>query len=972
MAGGIDDLCDLVNPASTRYFHAEVGIFYDLVYPVPMYRRALLLWLALLSTTAAAGPQISQGWIEGRVSDAAGSQGLAGVQVTLISRGGKTILSASTDAAGGYHFLTIPPGDYDLDFRKAGYAAYTVRAVQIASGRAGIVDLRMDRMSSSVSIPWQGRPADLWASDYGSSFDAEWLTLLPSARNIWALLENQERSTVTNAPQEGGFTTGVIALAGALGASWTQNSYRFDGVNVSDPFETGKPLVYPDYSSLQELRASNALHSAQVAAPGVSITMTSRENGRSFHFAAEGYYLGEPFQSTNLDEQLRGFGFTTDPHFKRFGEGQFLLGGALPGTKRWSFLSSLGIQHLTRVIPDFTAVPQTTVSSALLRLDGRPGLRDQVSFVFTGQILNNSNLGARSDVAPMTTLRGYDRFEVVQGHWTRYQSSDLVWQVLGGFSHSSPTDTFQHGISEPNRTQLFTGEMAGAAPLESDSARSRFSLAGQGQVWPRYFPGRHQLEFGFDLEESKSTEERRVFGDYRQLYYPRDVPVEVIQYNTPSHTKQRLRELSFYLEDRLRISGRLCVRAGVSLDASNAFLPPQESGTGTYVPVRKFAGAGSVVSWTTLSPRVGVSMPLQIRRLGEARLSAGYARYYHLLPASYANYANPTSLGGGVFLWNDPNHDGAFQGGEEGTLLRVFGGPYSSVDPGLRRPFTDEFAVGLDQRVGDRFSIEVRGFQRDQKRLIETVNVGVSPTAYTPASVVDTGDDNIPGTADDQMLTVFNQDPRTLGQDRYLLTNPPGQQSSYKGLEIAVRGDLGGHGFLSLSFTAYKSAGSTNPGNTEFENDPGIVGSLFDDPNTRLNAQGRIFFDRAYVGKMASYVRLPFGLHSGSAIRYADGLPFGRKLIITGFHQGPFYVMATPRGQPGGFRTQYNLSFDQRVARDFAFSRFRLSVMVDVFNLLNRNNNLREHDISGPLFPPRTAVETLNPRVLRLGLRLSL
>jgi hypothetical protein len=82
--------------------------------------------------------------------------------------------------------------------------------------------------------------------------------------------------------------------------------------------------------------------------------------------------------------------------------------------------------------------------------------------------------------------------------------------------------------------------------------------------------------------------------------------------------------------------------------------------------------------------------------------------------------------------------------------------------------------------------------------------------------------------------------------------------------------------------------------------------------------------------------------------------------------------MATPRGQPGGFRTQYNLSFDQRVARDFDFSRFKLSVMVDVFNLFNRNNNLREHDISGPLFPPRTPVEILNPRVFRFGLRLSL
>ncbi len=36
------------------------------------------------------------------------------------------------------------------------------------------------------------------------------------------------------------------------------------------------------------------------------------------------------------------------------------------------------------------------------------------------------------------------------------------------------------------------------------------------------------------------------------------------------------------------------------------------------------------------------------------------------------------------------------------------------------------------------------------------------------------GPDGIPGTFDDQRLTVYAQNPATLGQDRYLLTNPAG------------------------------------------------------------------------------------------------------------------------------------------------------------------------------------------------------
>ena len=940
-------------------------------YSLCMRCRGWAFCLGALLVATASWAQISEGWIAGRVRDAGSLRELQGVRVTLTRLEDKFTRETSTDSSGSYCFSALSPGDYDLVFEKPGYGAVSMRAVKTAGSRVSIAAPALAESGAPVSTLWQGEPEDLWATDYGGHFDSGRLAALPSAHDIWAVLEHQERSVVTNAPHEGGFTTGVIALAGTLGASWTQNSYFLDGINVTDPYEPGKPLVYPDYAALEELQVSTALHVPAIAAPGAALVMASRKSCRDFHFGAEGYYLGNPLQSTNLDARLRGFGFTDAPHFRRFEEGQFQLGGALPKTRTWSFFSSFSTRHLTRVIPDFSSTPDTTVSSALVRFDGTIGPRDLFSLMSTGQIVNNSYLGARSGVTPSATLRGHDRFEVVQGRWTRYRGNGLVWQVLGGFSHSSPTDTLQHGVAEASRIQLFSGEVAGAAPLESDSARSRFSLIGQGQALGGFSGIRHQLDFGLDLEESKSTDERRVFGNLQQIYYPSGVPAEVIEYNSPSHSKQRLRDLSLYVDERVRAAGRIFVRAGLALDSSNAFLPPQTSGAGTFVPARRFPGADRVVSWTTLAPRIGVSLPL-LRGTGGTRLSAGYARYYHILPASYANFSNPTSLGGQVFLWNDSNHDGLFQPGEEGTLLRVFGGPYSSVDPQLKRPFTEEFAVGLDQRIGNRIFLEARGFRRDQKRLIAPVNAGVPFSSYAPVTIFEPGDDNLPGTSDDQKLVVFNQDPATLGRDQYVLANPPGLRSSFKGIELAVRLNFAERGFLSVSFTASQAVGTTNPGNTEFENDPGIAGNLLDNPNNLLNARGRIFFDRAYVGKVASYVRLPFGFYSGTVIRYADGLPFGRKLIVTGFNQGPFYIMATPRGEPGGVRTQFDLSFDQRLAHDFTVGRLRLSAMIDAFNLLNSNRSLAEYEVTGPGFPPRTPVEFQNPRVIRVGLRLNL
>jgi hypothetical protein len=296
----------------------------------------------------------------------------------------------------------------------------------------------------------------------------------------------------------------------------------------------------------------------------------------------------------------------------------------------------------------------------------------------------------------------------------------------------------------------------------------------------------------------------------------------------------------------------------------------------------------------------------------------------------------------------------------------VFGGPYSSIDPNLKRPFTEEFRFGLEQD-SRHLQMSVRFIERNSRRLVNSVNIGVPVSAYTPVPVLDPGDDGIFGTADDHILTVYNQDAGTLGQDRYLLTNPPGVGATYRGLESNITTRFAERGVVSVSFTAFKSVGDGNPGNSVLENDAAAVGSLFDNPNTRINSRGRLFFDRAYVAKVAAYEQMPLRFRLGSVISYFDGLPFGRKLVIPDFNQGPFFVMATPRGEPGGFRTQFNMIFDQRLSRDFDVGGRRLTVMLDIFNVLNLNKNLREFDITGPLFAQRKPLDVENPRTFRLG-----
>jgi hypothetical protein len=920
--------------------------------------------------------QTPSGGIQGRVHDKSASAAIENAEILLEGQEGNQLLKTRSDAFGKFCLLGLPEGTYELKIHKDGYSNYRIHSVVIQSGCLSIVAVEMEedrsRQQNTVMTAWEGKPSDPWSADQGSRFDRSRMDSLPAARNIWALLQNQDLSSVTDRIDEGGIQTGIIPLIGVHGGTWTQNGYRLDGLNITNPYEPGKPLAYPELESLLEFHIAGAYHSASISASGADFQMASRRGGRQLHGRAEAYYLGDPLQSTNVDDRLREFGFQTTPHFGRFPEGEFSIGGALPRTVGWSLFSSLGVQHLSRIIPNFANQPTTGVYSGFLRLDGDVKPKDQLSMLVSGQIVQNSNLGARPGIDPSSTLHGNDRFEQVQGHWTHRRSDRSLWGLNLGFSHASPTDTLQAGITRPNYAQLFTGEMAGAAPVESDSALSRFSISGQMQTirdTPKKL--RHRLEFGFDLEESLATEEQRVYQGLNLLFFPTNIPSLVAEFNSPSHAMQRLRELSFFVEDRLNIAERIFVRLGANLDSSNASLPRQVSGVGPYAPAREFEGTGSVISWTTLSPRLGLAIPLW-KRYGGMRLTAGFARYYHILPAAYADYANPTALGGSLYRWNDKNHDGVFQPGEEGILLRVFGGPYTTVDSNLQRPFMDEWGLGLEHDLRSHVQVGVKALQRDTRHLVHTVNIRVPPSAYTPVKVIDPGDDNIPGTGDDRTLTVFNQDPRTLGQDRYLLTNPPGLNARYRGLETSITGRLAERGFFSVSFAAYKSEGDGNPGNSALENDVGIIGSLFNDPNTLINSRGRLFFDRAYVAKVAAYYRSPLGFHLGSVISYFDGMPFGRRLIIPDFNQGPFFVMATPRGEPGGLRTQYALNFDQRVSREFALGGVaRVTALVDVFNLLNSNKNLSELDISGPSFSQRRPLDVQNPRAFRIGIRLS-
>jgi hypothetical protein len=356
-------------------------------------------------------------------------------------------------------------------------------------------------------------------------------------------------------------------------------------------------------------------------------------------------------------------------------------------------------------------------------------------------------------------------------------------------------------------------------------------------------------------------------------------------------------------------------------------------------------------------------------------LRGSYFRVYVPLAGRYLDFGNPASLGGSEFQWIDKNSDGIFEPGELGPLVLRFGGPFSSISPALARPYADEFDIGAEMNPSRTLDLRLMLFRRDDKRRIAAVDTGVPFSAFSPVAIVDPGPDGIPGTFDDRLLTVYQQNPATFGQDHYLLTNPPNLRMLNKGVQAEVQTHLQNL-FLSTSFVAEQSYGPTNLGDAVFENDPGVLGSLYMDPNTLVNASGRPVMDRAFLGKVQTVYRLPLAIEFAAVIDYLDGLVFARQLLVTGFAQGPFVINATSRGTQlnnplSGNRAEGVINGNLRLAREFRLPAGTFGVALDVLNVANSAYKLQESEASGTSFNLRLPVEIQPSRFARIELRYS-
>lgn len=891
----------------------------------------------------------SAGLLLGQISDEKNLP-LASFRLVLETESRLPSITALSGPTGSFRLTGIPPGEFIFRLEKEGKGILEDRIVFEPESIFYLRIVLNPKPDGDVHLLGVER-IDLSETSTRTTLDSFQIDSLPSAGNIWSIIENQDLSATTNRIDVGGMWADQPALWSSRGGvSWTQTSYLLNGMDVTDPYWRGMPLFYPDIFSLASYRLSNARHPISCLSPGGELDFILKQGGPQTQGYLAASWSAPWMSATNISPGLEAEGLFESHRLRSLAQWNGQVSGPLLPSRLFFFISLYALR-LDRDLAEFDSPDKASLSSGLIHLTHRFET-SSLELFWTGQVVNQPSHGAGRKVPFSSTIDRKQLFNVLQILWKVNLRPWHYFELGASFSRGNTHDRFQEQEKEsrPHGVEIFTPVPSGVASFAGREDRSSLALLGRGQLSLESRSGHgHVLSYGFSLHHGASASRKDVLGDLHLRFFE-NKPIQVVRFEGPIDHRERILELSAFAEEKLFFKNLASLSFGLDLTSTRGWVPAVESAT--------------KIRWLSISPRLVLSFPLSRAKSSWLRISA--ARYYFHLPLFYLAYGNPGAPGALVYTWEDRNGDKNFSEDEAGELLRREGPRFGLIDSELQRPYTDEYAISYSFIFAKNFYFHLAGFYRETRHLVETLNTGVPFSAYDPLEIYDPGDDTIAGTHDDLHLTVYNQKKETLGQDFFLLTNPEVEKrvSRYRGLDLTIVKKFSPKTIFFFSATATEAIGTTSPGNTEWENDDGLVGRLYDDPNASLFSRGRLRFDRAYTARVGLSFPLYRGFRLAILAKYYDGQPFARKIIVQGLNQGPFYVQAFYRGQA---RYEFNMTVDVRLEKSFPLWKGRGRLTLDGYNIFNFALATAESEWTGPHFPLRLATEIQSPRHIRLG-----
>ena len=965
----------------------------------------LCLCVTLLSMAAPTFAQEFRGRINGTVTDNTGAV-LPGVTVTTSSPALIQPQVQVTGGDGGFRFLALPPGVYNIDFELTGFNTVKRQDVRVVINQTLTVDMQMQvaTLQETVTVTGASPIVDTSTTAMGTNFTKELLTEIPNARDVWAAMAQAPGIQMT-AFDVGGSNTGNQSGFRSYGFD-TQNQTRVEGIDTTEG--TAANAGYFDFGSFEEFQVGGAGADSGAFAGGAVLSISIKSGGDRFTGTWYSDYVSESQLTDNTPDNLRTANTPDDNGmfsraglcFQRSGEticrgnavkkqydlnGDF--GGPLLKQKAWFFTS----WRLNDKYDYITGLGDTTQRSKL---------SNKYTFKGTFQIgKSNQIIGFLNKREKLQDLRGISlttplsaayyqssRNYPMKVEWTSVLGSRAFLDVLVGewynFFPLRPVRDFglYDGPWEAPRVDTATGIISPRGGNNGYQDQKRYKP--QFYTTLSYFKdgwgGSHDLRAGFDWKRDR----RSLFNDQPFDVQYRDnnnALASVDIYNSSVTGINDVVYTAGWVNDSFKLTNRLTLNMGVRVENYKDQWPDQSlvpngipalAGTtdARYLDLvrPKDVKATTVANTTTLAPKLGFAYDLTGDNrtvikgfIGQSRWNSAdtLADQENPVGLAFLRYAFVSCAAGqttgcdlnGDRLISSPAELGAWQSsGGGGGLVRV--------DRDLVRPTSNEVSLNLEREIFTGLSGRASWVYKNMRNVWGEVDV-VRAAGYTaPFTISDPGVDRVVGTSDDQTFQTRALAAGT-GSDR-VYKNDERNDADFHTAEFAINRRMSGKWMMLTSFgytwsTMNHAAGSGR--------------SFVYRPFDMLFGDGGRETSTLWNYKIIGRYLLPYQIGFSGSWKVQSGFNYARTISVT----MPVEGARTIRVQPIDSNRYPTVAIlDFRLDRSLDFGKFgKVVPMLDVFNIMNSGvpTTVRTTNTATAPFNDVTAI--LNPRVVRFGVR---
>ena len=341
-------------------------------------RRAI--WgFAVAALLAALATAQSTSQLNGSVSDSTGAS-VRGAEITLTDAATGLQRTTTSNAAGLYQFLDVPPGNYQLEATAKGFASYVASNVTLVVKTPSTLNIqfRVAGVATSVTVEGQAPLINRTDASLGNTLQENQIAELPIAdRNVVQLLSLQAGVAYLGSQLNQDLDTRSGAVNGLRS---DQSNVTLDGIGVNDQNNgyafTSVLNVPPD--SVQEFRVTTANANADSGySSGAQVALATKSGTNSFHGSAYEYNRNTIFSANDpflKESQLSSGESNTAPKLLRnvFG---VTFGGPIMKNRLFFFANYEGRRDAQgssalRTVPSPTLAAGDLVYKCALEMDG--------------------------------------------------------------------------------------------------------------------------------------------------------------------------------------------------------------------------------------------------------------------------------------------------------------------------------------------------------------------------------------------------------------------------------------------------------------------------------------------------------------------------------------------------------------------------------------------------------------------------